>query len=354
VAEREGARGGVACLPGSKIGERAAAVGLEVVDLPWRSWLDPRAALFMSRLVRRLEPDIVQTHSSKDSWLSFWLHLAGIPVVRSRNISLRVPMGFFRSFSYRFGCREVVAVSDSIRRSLVEGAGVPPRRVHVVGSGVDLRRFRPTNDGSGFREEFGVPSGAVLFGVVGMLRGEKGQQIFLEAAIGASLHDPSLRFAIVGDAPSNSTLEKRLRKRLAEAFPDGRGPVFMTGFRRDIPEVMAALDVLVVPSLHDAQTLVIPEAFATGRPVIASLVGGVPELVRDGENGQLVPPGDAGALTAAMLGLADNPRRRRTMGQNARALAVVELDFDRKMEQLVAVFRRVRRLPPGCRSSDLA
>src|SRR5207302_7862895 len=101
--------------------------------------------------------------------------------------------------------------------------------------------------------------------------------------------------------------------------------VVMTGFRRDVPEVMAALDVLVLPSVKsEAVSQVIPQALAVGTPVVGTTVGGTPELVRDGETGRLVPPADAAALAAAILDLLRDPARARTLAQRRQPLVLAE------------------------------
>ena len=114
----------------------------------------------------------------------------------------------------------------------------------------------------------------------------------------------------------------------------------MTGFRRDVPEVMAALDVLVLPSIRsEATSQVIPQAFAVGTPVVASTVGGSPELVRDGETGRLVPPGDARALAAAVLELVSDPARARALGRAGQRLIADRHSLDASMALTTSVYR---------------
>lgn len=330
----------ISCPPGSLLARRAREAGFDVFGNTMASTFSLPAQARALKTVLRFRPDVVQTHSPKDAWLFAFCRLRGIAVVRSRNISMPDRMSWFRGFAYRHKCHRVVAASQAIARDIIGKARVQPDRVDVIGSGVDLREFHPGHDGSAFRAEFGIPSGAVLFGVVAMLRGEKGQRFFVEAAIAAHREDPSLRFVIVGEATAGSDLESRLRGMIAEHFPGGGSPVILTGHRSDIPRVMAALNVLVVPSFHEAQTLVIPQAFATQRTVIASRVGGIPELVHDGETGLLVEPKNSAALAAAMLRMARDQALRARLAAAAFALAQRELSFDHKMEQLVTSFRR--------------
>jgi glycosyltransferase involved in cell wall biosynthesis len=118
------------------------------------------------------------------------------------------------------------------------------------------------------------------------------------------------------------------------------GPVRLTGFRRDIPEVMAALDVLVLPSTRsEATSQVIPQALAVGTPVIGSRIGGIPEIVRDGETGRLVPPGDAEALAAAIIAMLQEPDRARLMALAGQALIRAGYTLDASMARTTALYR---------------
>ena len=131
-----------------------------------------------------------------------------------------------------------------------------------------------------------------------------------------------------------------MRRKVLRDFPHKPSPVIFTGYREDMPEIMAEIDVLVVPSMQEAQTIVIPQAFASGKPVIASRVGGIPELVKHGENGLLVEAGDVPALADAMLQLAVSPDLRRRLGDAGLELAREELSFDGKMDLVLASYRR--------------
>jgi len=118
--------------------------------------------------------------------------------------------------------------------------------------------------------------------------------------------------------------------------------VRLTGFRRDVPEVMAALDVLVLPSIRsEAISQVIPQALAVGTPVVASTVGGSPELIRDGENGRLVPPGDSRALADAILSLLRDPERARAMARAGQTMVRERYTIDATMARTTAVYREL-------------
>jgi glycosyltransferase involved in cell wall biosynthesis len=229
--------------------------------------------------------------------------------------------------------------------------GLADSRIDVAGEGVDLQEFHPELNGGAFRAEFEIASESPLFGVIAMLRSEKGQGNFVNAAITVLRSVPHARFVIVGGGRGSyvDSLNAKIRRK----FPTAPSPLFVTGYREDISRVMAALDVVVVPSLYEAQTIVIPQAFAAGKPVIASRVGGIPELVRHEENGLLVQPAKDDELAAAMLRLLGEPVLRANLASAGLRLARWELSFDKKAELVLQSYRKAldqgvleRRLRP--------
>lgn len=334
----------LACHKSSAIARHAADAGIPFHHIPMRSNVDIPGFATLVALVLREKPDIIHARSSKDSWFALWFHQAGIPVVRSRHITLSEQMPHGRKLIYRHGCRRLIASANFIADNMRNVIGFAPDRIDVIGECVDPEEFHP-GDGSDFRREFGIAPDAPLFAVVAMLRGEKGQMVFVKAAREVLKKRPDARFAIVGGNAKSTSLEAALKKFLHAEFSGyAEQPVIMTGFRRDIPVVMRAIDCLVVSSTKEAQTLVIPQAFATSKPVIATRVGGIPDLVSDGENGLLFPVKDHDALAAAMVKIAGDPALARRLGKAGHDLAQRELTTDKKMGELLACYRRAIQL----------
>lgn len=330
----------LACNDDASIIGRAGAAGVEARAIPLRSNVDLKGLAALAKLIRREKPDLLHAHSSKDAWFSFYFHLAGVPVIRSRHMTLPRTMRRGRRFIYRHGCRRLIASARFIAETMRDSLGVRPERIDVIGECVDTEEFSP-GDGSAFRREFGIAEKAPLFGIVAMLRGEKGHDVFLAAARKVLDQRPDARFVIVGAAAAGSPTEDKIRTLTAQLFAHfSEPPVIMTGFRRDIPQIMRALDCLVVPSRQEAQTLVIPQAFATAKPAIGSRVGGIPEILTDGVNGFLVERDNDEHLADRMLRLANDPALARRLGEAAREFAEQELAVDVKMRQLVDSYRK--------------
>jgi len=193
----------------------------------------------------------------------------------------------------------LIAVSRSIERKLVEEqrTDVP---VSLIYNGVDLDRYDNQEACCTLPEEYGMEPGSQIVGVVARLEPEKGHPTLLEAWPGVLRAVPDAYLLIVGEGSRRDALEAQARElRIAHR-------VVFTGRRDDVPAVTAALDVAVLPSYREAQGMVILEAMALSRPVVASNVGGIPEMIEDGVTGLLVPPHDAEALSAAVVRLLKN------------------------------------------------
>src|SRR2546426_563556 len=317
----------IACQPGSCLFAEARAAGVDAVALPMRSAADLGALLALRRLMRALAVDLVHTHSSTDSWsAALAAKSLGLPVVRSRHVSIAIRSALV----YRLADR--IVTSGEAVRAIVVGAGIAPERVVAIAPGRDTARFHPAGSGKTVRDELRVGAGEPLIGLVANIRGSKGHNVFLEAARDVLRAAPRARFLIVGDGVGYDDVRRRVSDLGLTRH------VTMTGFRRDIPEVMAALDVLVLPSIRsEAASQVIPQALAVGTPVVATTVGGSPELVRDGETGRLVPPDDARALARAVLEILRDPARARAMGRAGQAAVAAGLTLDASMTRTTSV-----------------
>jgi glycosyltransferase involved in cell wall biosynthesis len=322
----------VAAQPDSPLLREGTRLGLPVVAVRMRRALDLPALLALRRLIAEREVALVHTHSSIDSWLGGLAGRSrGRPVVRSRHVTIAIPRR--RALVYRLADR-IISSGEAAAR-VVAAAGVPAARIVAIPPGVDTERFHPDVSGAPVRGELKLDA-APLVGLVANIRGSKGHDVFLDAARVVLAREPSTRFLIVGDGIGFDDVRRRVATLGLESA------VRMTGFRRDIPEVMAALDVLVLPSVRsEAASQVIAQALAVGTPVVATDVGGSGELVRDGETGRLVPAGDAPALAAAVLAsLADRPAAR-AMARRGQAVVREHHSLDAAMMRTSAVYREL-------------
>jgi len=211
-----------------------------------------------------------------------------------------------------------VANSEATRKELSR-LGIPEQRLRIVYPPVDTQRFNRDIDGRPLRPEFGVGTGTRCFGIVGQLIRWKGQDTFLRAAHMVLRKVPNALAFVVGEAPEgNNEFEIEL-KRLAAELGISESVVF-TGFRSDTPQVMKMLDVIVhASSLPEPFGRVIVEAMAVGRPVVATGPGGPSEIIRSGDTGFLVEPGDPAAMAERINELLEHPELASRMGERAAA-----------------------------------
>lgn len=302
--------------------ESALRRGVKVIVVPslvrrLSPWHDLKAFLALLWHTRRLRPDIIHTHTSKAGLLgrvAAWL--AGVPVV-VHTAHGHVFSGHFGPLFSRFFLLverllakitdHLVALTPGEAEDYVDLGVMPPDKISVVPSGIDLRRFVDARiDRFRKRQELGLPHEALAVGFVGWLLPVKGLSFLLQAMPGILAEHPASLLVLIGKGDD----EVRLRGLANSLGLNGR--VLFLGWRPDVEEVLPCLDVLALPSLNEGMGRVLVEAMAAGVPIVASRVGGIPDLIRDGANGLLVPPADSGALRQAISTLlGDEPRRRR-------------------------------------------
>ena len=318
------------CNPDSQVHSKASELATRVVTMPLRSRVDPLCTLRLWKFCRQNKIDLLKTYSSKDHWICLPLFVCGIPLSRARCIT--DPIGSAsRAFVFKHGCSQIVADASVIKRQLVKQNGIDPAKIEVIGSAVDLVKFKPPRNRTKFRREIGVGDDISLIGNVGMIRPDKGQLQLVKAAPLVFEKHPGARFVIVGQG--TGILKRGINVRNAIDKAGLADKIIMAGYRWDTPNVYAACDMIVIASLHtEASPIVLREAFASGRPVIATKVGDIPEIVRHRENGLLIEPGDTQALAAAIMEFISDPELAARCALNGFSYATEHFSFDKMME----------------------
>ena len=336
------------CNPDSQVHSKASELATRVVTMPLRSRVDPLCTLRLWKFCRQNKIDLLKTYSSKDHWICLPLFVCGIPLSRARCIT--DPIGSAsRAFVFKHGCSQIVADASVIKRQLVKQNGIDPAKIEVIGSAVDLVKFKPLRNRTKFRREIGVGDDISLIGNVGMIRPDKGQLQLVKAAPLVFEKHPGARFVIVGQG--TGILKRGINVRNAIDQAGLADKIIMAGYRWDTPNVYAACDMIVIASLHtEASPIVLREAFASGRPVIATKVGDIPEIVRHRENGLLIEPGDTQALAAAIMEFISEPELAARCALNGFSYATEHFSFDKMMEAKLradfdVVAKKARRGP---------
>jgi glycosyltransferase involved in cell wall biosynthesis len=318
------------CNPDSQVHSKALELGTHLVTMPLGSRVDLLTSWRIWKLCRQGRIDLLKTYSSKDHWLCLPLYLCGIPLSRARCIT--DPIGSKgRAFVFKHGCSNIVADASVIKRELVNEYGVDPAKIEVIGSAVDLEKFKPPRDRTKFRREIGVGADTPLIGNVGMIRPDKGQLILVEAAPLVLEKRPDARFVVVGQG--TGILKRGINVRNAIDRAGLADKIIMAGYRWDTPDVYAGCDMIVIASLRtEASPIVLREAFASGRPVIATKVGDIPEIVEHRQNGLLIEAGDAKVLAAAILEFICDPNLAARCAANGLRYAKDHFSFDEMMK----------------------
>jgi len=319
------------CNPGSQVHSKASELQTRLVTMPLRRRIDPLCSWRLWRFCRQNQVDLLKAYSSKDHWICLPLYLCGIPLSRARCIT--DPIGSKgRAFVFKHGCSQIVADASVIKRHLVAEHGVDPAKIEVIGSAVDLEKFKPPRNRAKFRREIGLGDNTPLIGNVGMIRPDKGQLVLVEAAPLVLQKRPDARFIIVGQG--TGILKRGINVRNAIDRAGLADKIIMAGYRWDTPDVYAACDMIVIASLRtEASPIVLREAFASGRPVIATKVGDIPEILRDRENGLLIEPGDTQALANAIMEFITDPNLAARCAANGLRYATEHFSFDTMMEK---------------------
>lgn len=318
---------------GAGIIAEARRRGLRVHAVPMFNRLDPVSMAMLWRIMRREQIDIVNAHGSRDAWNAFIVaRLLGVRTVRARHVANPIRQHGLGRMVYGSLCDLVLTTSESISRGLIE-RGVEADKIVSVPTGVDVTRFMSGQRG-GVRSELGIPESARVVGMISVLRGDKGPDVFLEACSRLLGERGDAWCVLVGDGWMRPQLDA-----LHAALPHRERIVF-AGFRDDVPAVMAELDVSVLAArMPEGVPQTILQSHAARVPVVTSAVGGIEEVARDNDTALTVPPGDAAALAAAIGRLLDDRTLATSLAERGHALVVENYSLDSMLGRMAGIYR---------------
>ena len=278
-------------------------------------------------------PDVINTHSSTDSWLAALANLqpgAAVPIVRTRHISAPVPRNAATRWLYsRAACR-IVTTGEMLRRTLTEQNGYPAGKIVSVPTGIDTGRFQP-GDRLAARARLALPADLTLVGIIATLRSWKGHRYLLEAVAGLPA---GVGLVIVGDGPQHAALERQV----AELGLGGR--VWMPGNQADVVPWLQALDVFALPSYaNEGVPQALIQAMLVALPCVTTTAGSISELALHEQTALVVPVQDAAALRMALAQLVAHPGLRAGLGAAARAHCLSRFSLERMLDDMEAVFQ---------------
>jgi glycosyltransferase involved in cell wall biosynthesis len=306
---------------------------------------DFRSLRALYRLMKDFRPAIVHTHTAKAGLVGrLAARLARVPIVihTYHGHVLRGYFGPVKNAAFRWAERflglisqSLIAVSESVKADLVALGVAPAEKIRVVPLGLELRSLAGPLPEGGLRTTFGIPKGAPLIGIVGRLVPIKGIGDFLDAAAIVRNSLPEAHFAVVGDGEERSLLEAR-------ASELGLGSsVHFYGWMREMGVVYGDLDVVVNASLNEGTPVAIIEALAAARPVVATRVGGTPDLLGEGARGTLVPSSDPAALAAGILEALADPVGARERARSGQEYVLAHHSAERLIDDIDHLYREL-------------
>lgn len=313
-----------------------------------RGLQDLRSLWALTGLMRRFRPHVVHTHAAKAGTIGrVAARLAGVPVVvhtfhghvlsgyfspRKEQVFRAIERGLARVTD------ELVAVSPRVRQELLDMRIGTADTFSVVPLGFDFDRFVRADEHRGqLRAELGIAPAAPLIGIVARLVPIKAHEVFLDAA--RQLHDvrPDAHFVLVGDGERRGELEQMVQA----AAPSFRAAVHLLGWRADLARIYADLDIVALTSRNEGSPVALIEGMASARPVVSTRVGGVPDVVTDGERGWLVDMDDASGMSTALLHVLSLPDRGRAVALAGRAHVLATYGADRLVHDIDRLYQRL-------------
>jgi len=320
---------------GSRIVAEAPRFGVPAVALSIGR-KRPAGVVAMRRALHAAPFDIVNTHSSTDTWLTAAaLRIGGRtrPVlVRTRHVSVPVPNDVATRWLYRTATARLITTGETLRATLIRDNGIDPERIESIPTGIDGARFAP-GDRSAARLAVGLPQETRMIGIIATLRSWKGHRYLLEAF--ARQRDPHAMLVIVGDGPQRAALETQVG-----ALALG-GRVIFAGQQDDVAPWLRALDVFALPSYaNEGVPQALLQAMFAGVACITTDAGAIPEIARHGETAMIVAKEDAGALAAGLDALLADPAMRARLAAEARAFVVPRYGLPAMLDRMETAFRR--------------
>lgn len=331
------------CRPGTILEKNARAEGFDVVPVKMHSDFDPMVIRKIWRLMRKKDIHVLCTNMDKElRFGGIAAKLAGVKaVIPSREVDYPLKNKLRYRFTYNFLADYILANSLSTKNTLLRNAPwLQAERIKVVYKGIHPEAYlTATDDRMRIREEFGIGPGEHLVGFVGQIDERKCIKDIIKSIPLVLQAMPNTKFLFVGKGNlEDYLLEQRSQLGLTKE-------IIYAGFRKDIPAIMKAIDLLILPSKAEGFGYVLIEAMAAAKPVVATNASSIPEIVQHGETGLLVPVHQPDKLAKAIVTILQDKNMAVLMGENGRDRMLANFTIDRMMSQIESIFRERLKNP---------
>lgn len=325
--------------------------GIKVYNIDTRRSFNLGSAIKIARIIKEEDIDLVHSHTPLGGTVLSRLggFISGVPVINHAHVRDSFNQyPFIGAYQFllnwvtsRFFCSKVIAVSRAVKEEIVK-QGVSADKIDVIHNGINPGLVsKDSNSDIKIRNEFGLKPGQRIIGQVGRLCENKGQHVLIKAAeMVAKEYD--CVFLIIGEDLERAGEYKNSLRELARGFGLEQRVIF-TGYRSDIRELMNAFDIFTLPSFVEGLPVVILEAMAIAKPVVATSVGGNPEIVIDGKTGTIVPPGDPEKLAEALIYHLKNPEISKAMGKRGHQRIEEDFLLSRMLTKIFDIYAHVKK-----------
>ena len=321
---------------GGELEDKFTQAGITLFKLPLKTKSELSPKIFFSfwklkKIAREFKIDIIHTHSRTTQVLGYFL---GRCLVKPHIFTCH---GFFRPKFFRriFGCwgKKVIAISEQVKEHLMADFKLAENKISVIHNGIDAKNFGDFSARDNMRAQLGV-SADFLVGIIARLSDVKGHTYLIRAMPEVIKNFPNTKLLIIGEGKTKGALLKETRNLGLE------NSIIFIPEAKNTKDVLAAMDIFVMPSLQEGLGLALMEAMAQGVAVVGSAVGGIKTLIQDKENGLLVAPADAAALAQAIIALFKDSRLRRTLGSRAREFIIANFSKEEMADKTEMVYQQ--------------
>jgi len=319
---------GIAASPLSEIYHQALQFNLPIFSVSFenKSFKSVKQIL---KIIKAKNITILNTHSSWDSWVGgiTKLFISKLILIRTRHLSTPIGRNPLSWLIYNVLPDYIITTGEEIRFQMINRNKFNPKKIISIPTGVDLKVFDPQ------KVKNSLPKDGFLIGVISVLRSWKGHQYFLEAIPEILKFIPEAKFYIVGDGPQRENIKNVIKNLGLE------NKIFMLGYRKDIPEILTSLDILVLASYgHEGVPQVILQALAMKKAVVATNVGSVKEVIKNKKTGILIPSKNSYAIAEAIINLYKSPTLRKQLGEAGRKLVEEKYSLERMLDRIEKIY----------------
>lgn len=322
--------------PGSPLYNKASEAVVPTLPLKIRNEFDIVSIIRLAIAMSRKKCLLVHFHDAHSAAVgSAAASLAKVPLrIISRRVDFPLKKNYLSRRKYIRNIDAVVAISEGVKKVLVEG-GLPPQRVEIIPSGIDFSPFKEASSSDYLRRQFSFASDDYLVGMVAHLANHKGHKYLIRATKVLKEQTPKIKIIIVGEGPLRMELNREARDSKVDDI------VFFLGFREDVPRILSSLDLFVLSSYLEGLGSSILDAMACRLPVVATRAGGIPEIVIHGETGLLVPPRSPSALAKAILKLYSDRELASRLGEKGYEIVHQKFSAESMADRMIRLYEKL-------------